>query len=139
MTRVFVHRAVGASERHQRRPGLCERARIVDRELVDDRVTVETTESFDEMRVCRRAAETRFAKEVGRFDDERCTLPATQLVSGELSELTVGTPVKGNDASVVHHLVLDHDVAWKLKDLHVVVVRPRHHRRSGVETHQAAI
>ena len=47
------------------------------------------------------------------------------------------TVVERNHPHVVHHLVEDDDVVGGLEELHVVVVRARHHRRTGVEPHEA--
>ncbi|PYR17513.1 MAG: hypothetical protein DMF94_23480 [Acidobacteria bacterium] len=48
------------------------------------------------------------------------------------------TAGQADDSGTVDHLVEDHDVVGRLNDLHVVVVRARHHRRSRVEPEDAA-
>jgi hypothetical protein len=42
-----------------------------------------------------------------------------------------------DDPRVVDHLVHEHDVIGRLQNLHVVVIRPREHRRPGVEQQAA--
>ena len=44
-----------------------------------------------------------------------------------------------DDAGVVDHFVVDHDVVARLNDLNVVVIRARRHRRAGVEAENAAL
>ena len=47
--------------------------------------------------------------------------------------------VERDDPRLVDHLVEDDDVAARLDDLQVVVVRARNHRRPGVEAENAAV
>ena len=66
----------------------------------------------------------------------------SQLARGDAGELRkgrLGRVVERDDADVVHHLVQDRDVTGRLEDHHVVVVGARAHRRTGVETHDAAV
>src|SRR3954466_10888790 len=77
--------------------------------------------------------------EVLRLDDERVPLPAATRRSHPLTDAAMRPAVERNDPRVVDHLVDDRHVRGVLDDLHVVVVRTGHHRRSRVEADKAPL
>ena len=56
-----------------------------------------------------------------------------------LTDVAVRLVADRDDSRVVNVFVDDGDVAWGLHDEHVVVVRPRSHRRTRVRPHQTPI
>src|SRR4030095_14353406 len=121
------------------RPGPRPRRRIVDRELVHERVGIDAGEPLHQPHARRGSGEARATKKVLRLDDERVAFPAAARASEPLWDAAGGLPAQRNDAGVVDHLGADRRVSWSLNDLHVVVVGARRHRRTGIEPEDATV
>ena len=80
-------------------------------------------------------------REIGGLDNQRVAVPVAARVPHPLAYLLwqMWAPVHGDDASVVDHLIENHHRVRSLKELHIVVVRARVHRRAGVEPHDAVL
>ena len=87
--------------------------RIIDRELVEERIRVDAREAFDQMQVRGGSSETRLLGEIGRVDDKRLAFPMATRVPGPLVDPVVEmrTPVQRHDAGVVDHLAENDGVA----------------------------
>src|SRR5215475_7202153 len=74
MARVLENRPGSARQRNLHRPGLCERVRVVYRELVLERLRIEPTEAFRQRHVWPGTPERVLHRKVRRLDDERVTV-----------------------------------------------------------------
>src|SRR5713101_8809974 len=92
------------------------------------------------MQVRAGTSESAVLREVRGVDYERVAFPMPDGVAGQIAYVPrrVRTPAQWHDPGAVDHLVEDHHMVGRLNDLHVVVVRARHHGRSGVEAQDAA-
>src|SRR5215510_12797850 len=61
-------------------PGFRPRRRIVDRELIEERVFIGACEAFDDTQFLTRSSETRFVAEIRGFDDKGFTFPMTARI-----------------------------------------------------------
>ena len=48
------------------------------------------------------------------------------------------SPVHGDNADLMHHLVVQDDVAGNLKDKNIIVIGTGIHRRTSIESHHAS-
>src|SRR5262245_48337243 len=76
VARVLVDEAVGRRPRVLRAPRPGPRRRIVDRELVAQRVRASAREALDDVQVFARAAEAGLVAEVRGVDDQRVAFPS---------------------------------------------------------------
>jgi hypothetical protein len=110
VTGVFVDGIPTLAHRNHCCPRSCPHRRIFDSELVEKRVSVGAREALDQVRVLARVGQAGFALEIRRVDNQRVSLPVAARVSLPLTNAPMGTPMQGNDASVVDHLVENHDI-----------------------------
>ena len=143
MARVPGNEVVDAIEGNLAAPGTRERRRIVDGELVENRVGAHAGEAFDHLQALGRAAKSLERMKVRRLDDERIAFPPSDRIAHPGAEVWRETFTPDpDDPDIVHHLDEDHDVIPRLHDLIVVVVEVvGQHGRSGVraERHDAAL
>ena len=155
MARVLEERLVDPAQGQLARPGTRPPRRVLDRELVADRVGVDPREPLDDAEALGAApvggadadhvvAERRpllAAGDAAGLDDEGVALPAAAHLAQPLRDAPVGArpAVEGDDAGVVDHLDLDHDVVGRLQDQVVVVVAGRQHRRPHRPEHAAVV
>ena len=148
MAGVLVH-PLAALHRQRRRERPREGGRIVDGELVEQRVAGHAPEAFRQAQGRtgadrgghRRVEAGHLVGEVRRLDHQGVAVPVAARVAHPLADAgrQVAAAVERHDARVVHHLVQDHDVVGRLEDLQVLVVAGRDDRRTGVEPEQAAL
>src|SRR2546425_4194140 len=130
MTGVLVYAiALGQGDLHG--PGLGISRRIIDCELVDERVGVETPETFDEPHVRAGSSEGRLIREIRRLDDQPVAVPMTNRVSIPQADglWKMRTSVDGNDADFMTHLDPKRDVVCALNNLSIVVIGRGSYRR----------
>jgi hypothetical protein len=132
VTRVFVDRILTLQHRKRCCPRSRPHGRIVDREFVEERVGVGAREAFDKMHVRAGAREARLAFEIRRVNHQGITLPAAARISLPLANVPMRTPIQGDDAELVDHLVENRHVFRSLEQLNIVVVRAWSDWRSGV-------
>src|SRR5262245_53596439 len=104
MTRVLVDaRIVGeARDGNDGSPGRGERRRILDRDLVLERLCIDPREPLDEMQRLGRPRPdagpfvVRPVEKVDRIDDERVGLPTANGIAEPLPDVAVWTPVGRN-------------------------------------------
>ena len=108
------------------RPGL----RIVDGHFIAQRIRSSIRVKRSVMRAWRENAIDAPFFEVGRFDDERLSLPPSSGITHVLVDggTNVRSPIEVDDARLVDHLVADHDEARCLDDLVAARVANGHHR-----------
>src|SRR4030095_3655724 len=87
VARVLVNRLGNPAHRHARGPRPRPGGRIVDLELVEKRIGVQTREALDEMRLRAGPAKARLAAKVRRLDHERAAFPAAPRVAFVLTEI----------------------------------------------------
>src|SRR4029453_12188796 len=124
---VLVDRTLARSHGERRRPGPHPCRRIVDGELVTDRVRIHALETLDETQVRSRSPVVRFVRKVGRLHDERVALPATPRIAEPLADRSaeMWTTVQRDHSSVVDHFMGDRHVTGRLNNLNIVVVQAR--------------
>ena len=139
VARVLEYRARILPPRHLGRPGPRPRRRILDRELITDRLLVDAREALGQPHVLARALKCELVGEIRRFDNQRLALPVTAVAPRPLPDVSgqMRPAIERNDADVVEHLGKNHHVARHLHDLVRVVVGPAKHRRT-VAVHQDA-
>ncbi len=136
-------------QRKRRLPRFGQNDRILDRDLVVDRVRCRPCEPLDDAQVAARRdrlaagsddQHRRFAVEVAGLDDERVTLEMPARVAEPLDDLARERrpAVEGHDARLVDELETNCDVARRLHDLDAAVVHEREHR-CGQATRDAAV
>ena len=132
VARVLEHQVVGRRPRLLAGPGPYPRLRILDRELIPERLRVDAREALDDVQVLARASEAGLVGEVGRVDDQRVALPPADGVAEPFPDrLRQVLAVHPDDARVVHHLGEDQHGILGLHDLVQVVVEHGQHRRPG--------
>ena len=77
VTRVLEHRALGLQHRNLHAPRALPIRRIINGELVAHRVGINPRKAFNHAERRTRSAEPGLAREVGRLDHERVSLPAS--------------------------------------------------------------
>src|SRR5262249_23784118 len=77
VARVLEYRTFIFLPRHFRGPGSRPRRRIVDRELIAERILGDAREALGQPHVLARALERELLGEVRRFDHQRVALPTT--------------------------------------------------------------
>src|SRR6266850_3077533 len=87
VTRVLEYRTYILLPRHLRGPGSCPRRRILDRELIADRVLGHAREALDQTHVLARALERKLVREIRRFDHQRLALPVTAVAPRPLTHV----------------------------------------------------
>ena len=136
MTGIFVHLLFGIDlrPRYDGRPRLCPRLGIFYPEFVIDGFCIDAAEAFGDTKrlgtgILINGAIVR--SEIGCFDDERIAfLVSTRVVQSLLEVFVQMRPsIKRNHASTMDHFGRDHNVAWTLEDLKIVVVDRRQVRR----------
>src|SRR4030095_1437228 len=100
VTRVLEERPNGFRPGHFGRPWPRPRRRIVDRELISDRVLVHAREALDQVQVLTGPLERVLAVEIRRFDDERVPFPTPAIAAGPLpnGRWKLRTPIERDDA-----------------------------------------
>ena len=149
MTRVFVDAFVGLQHRHRGAPGPRPGRRVVDRELVEQRLRAGAREALDEMHVfvgAARLTEERqrgdaLGFEVRRLDDECVLLPSAARDARVAADRRPGRRriVQGHDPRVVDHLGVNHDVIARLEQLEDVALVAGNNRRAGAPAKDAAV
>ena len=145
VARELVDRQLAPLHRQFHRPGLLPGVRIRHRELVEQRVGVDAGETLHQRPVPAGVPPGDMRPvviEVHRLDHQRVAVPMAARITDVLPNPGLGgcgAAVERNDADGVHHLVHDRDMVRRLKQLHVVVVDARQHRRSRVAAHQAPV
>ena len=123
MTGVLVDARVGRGPDVLATPRLCPHRRVVDRELIEERLGVNPRKALDDMQVPRRRAESRRVGEVRRVDHERVALPVTDRITKPAPDLGWDMLlIHPDDAGVVDHLHEDQHVVFGLHDLLQVVI-----------------
>src|SRR2546428_6083928 len=121
-------------------PGFCPGRRIIDGELIANRVFVRACETLDHMHLLAGALENRLVREVGAVNDQRIAFLAAGMIADPLAYVRrqMGTIVQGDDADPMQHLDKDREVAGTLNDLIRAAVGSRQHWRSvAVHMHAA--
>ena len=112
----LVDRPLGAGHRQLALPRPCERRRVVDLELVQQRVPVEQAESLDQMELvvppevaAGFAVVAASVLEVRRVHDQRAALPPADRMAQPLAHARwrVRPSVEVHDAGIVNHLGVD--------------------------------
>src|SRR6478672_9010510 len=83
VTGVLENRLTGGLHRQLHAPRTGKRRRIVDRELVEQRIDVCPRKALDQVQFRARAAEVRLVGEVGRVDNERLPFPVADRIALE--------------------------------------------------------
>ena len=123
VTGVLVDARVGRGPDVLATPRLCPHRRVVDRELIEERLGVNPRKALDDMQVPRRRAESRRVGEVRRVDHERVALPVTDRITKPAPDLGWDMLlIHPDDAGVVDHLHEDQHVVFGLHDLLQVVI-----------------
>ena len=84
MAGVFENRAHGLFEEQFGRPRFRPRRRIVNGELIADRVVVGAGEAFDQMHLLAGSLEDRLLREVRAIDDQCVAFPPAAITSDPL-------------------------------------------------------
>ena len=129
-----------AVQRNRDRPRPRIHVRILDRDLVGNRVRVGAREAFDQAQraavrdapdACRRGVgrDPSLVVEVRRLDDQRVAVPAAPRISRPRADarVEVRSSVDGNDPRLMDHLVDNRHVSRRLHNLVGVVVAGRKH------------
>src|SRR5215831_6807267 len=129
MAGVFEERTLASRHRNFHSPWLRKSLRVVDRELVQKRVGINTLETFRQPHVFACATESSSVREIRRLHDERVAFPMAARVSFQLTNVLRNMrPVfQWNDADVVNHLNQNRHVSGTLNNSNIVVVRSRKH------------
>ena len=148
MAGVLVQRQVTALHRQPAAERAREAGRIVDRELVQQRVAVHPGEPLLQVQRAGRTQRQAGQGEAGRpvreaagVDDQRVSLPPGARAAQPLADAAGRgrAAVERGHADVVVHLDQQRDGVRGLEDLHVVVVAARQQRRPCTEPEQAAL
>ena len=148
MAGELVDSTVGPRHGQLTLPGPRVGCRIVDLELVEQRVRLEQTEALSEAQVAipREVAAgiAVVAVAVGKvrgLDHERVAFPAADRIAQPLPDRgwEVRPTVEVDDARVVDHLGVDDEGVRRLNELIVAVVRIRQHRRARSRERQTPI
>src|SRR5580698_8221754 len=133
VTSVLVNWAVARNQGKSRTPGFRECRRIVNRKLIDDRLRVGASKTYDQMQVRIGPMEAGVFGEIGGVDHQRLTLPMADRVAHPqpYRGWRMRAPIQGNHADVMNHFTHNHHVVRRLHDLEVVVVYSWKHRRPG--------
>src|SRR5437773_7229789 len=142
VTRVLIQRPLRLLHRNLSGPGFRPSRRIFDRELIEQRVHVDTRETFDQTQVLAGSSEVRFIREIGCFDDQRVAVfPMATRVSQPLADVLrkMRATVQWDDSGVVNHLHQDHNRSRSLHNLVVAVVVRRKHWRSSLRHRETTL
>src|SRR6266566_155438 len=142
VTRVLIQRPLRLLYRNLSGPGFRPSRRIFDRELIEQRVHVDTRETFDQTQVLAGSSEVRFIREIGCFDDQRVAVfPMATRVSQPLADVLrkMRATVQWDDSGVVNHLHQDHNRSRSLHNLVVAVVVRRKHWRSSLRHRETTL
>src|SRR5262249_18001821 len=101
VTGVFVDRIVPLRHRNHGGPWSRPRARVVDRELVEERIGVGARKALDQVRVRTGSCKARLALEIFRLHNERSPLPVAARHPLPLTNAPVQASIQWDDASVV--------------------------------------
>src|SRR5262245_12191648 len=113
---VLEYRTRRLLPQHLGGPGSRPRRRVIDGELIAERVFGHARETYRQPHVLACALERELVREIRRFDNQRLALPAAAVTSRPLADVCrqVRTAVERNDTDVVEHLRENHHVARSL-------------------------
>ena len=133
MASILVDRLVGRRPCHLPSPRPVPRVRIFHREAIEKRFVVNAPQALDDVQILGRSTKPRFAREIGRVDDERFPFPLTHRIPHPAADI-LGKMLRihPDDARVVNHFAEDHNRVWSLHDLMQIVIEiVRQCRRAG--------
>ena len=124
-------------QRHRKRPWRRPRFRIIDRDLIKQRIRLGAGEALDQAErvahgdVAPVTAGPESAVEVGGFDDERITIPAAAGIAHVSPDggREVRSSIERDESSLVDHLVANRHETGRLHDLIAVAVARWEHGR----------
>src|SRR4030095_7397538 len=110
-------------------PGCGKCFRIVDGELVEQRVRIHAAKSFGEPHVLACSPESGPVGEISGLDDERVAVPVAARITFQLTDALWKwrTVIQWNDADVMDHFYENSHISCALHNLNIVIVSSRKH------------
>ena len=139
MAGVFIEWISGAAQWKFPRPGLVPRQRIFNRKIVVQSVCIDSGEAFGYLSLIRHASIVIVVIVILSMNNKGVVFPVCDRISLPLKLLSVVFTIQSNYARCVNHFVQDYDMVFCLDDLHIVIICARNHRRTGIESHKAAV
>src|SRR3989441_7496666 len=134
MTCVLIDGTLNLGHGNCRGPRFGKRRRVVEGDLIIDRVRADAREALDHTPFLAGASEDSDVSvadrlQIGCLDDQSITFPTPTRVPQPLADVLtyVRPPVQGDDPRVVDHLDVNHHVSRSLQNLIIVVVEAGHH------------
>ena len=125
MAGKFVDRRLDLLQMDHGRPRTRPGRLIVDADLVVDPIGRDTGEALNEPQVLSRPQEVALRREIRGLDDECVAFPLAAGIPAPLADglAEVGTTIERNDPRVVVGLHQEHDIAGRLDNLIVTILR----------------